>query len=727
MIRRAASCLLMIALARAVTAEDYCVIGAGAAGIQMGYFLQKAGRSYTIYERGEGPANFFTKFPIHRQLISINKRHTGRGGSSLALEHNMRHDWHSLLTGLHSGEVDEERLFGKITNKFYPKADSLVQYLREWAAAYDINIQANTEITKLKQKPGSDDFTVEMKLTNSSSGQEPVTDTVRCKWVLAATGLFKNHIPNIPGLAEHSIAYNDQPNDRESYTNKTVAIIGGGNAGFETFNAAMEEAAYVHIHSRSPVKMSWETHYVGNLRAINMLPIDNYQLKSQDVMHMPSPVGLTAETTVVTKELIDGEEKICMSDRNHASMVKGIEDGTSPQLGRRFGGHSLTFEERLLNVDRYCYDMIIRCTGFEIDTSIFDLPEPLATEGGREGRKYASLTHEYQSPSAKNLYFAGTLAHVLDFKKSSGGFVHGFRYTVRALHKMLEQKNHGVEWPRTEVAMSTQSVGSSWFGDGGKQTLLQKLVDRMDTSAGLYQMFGTFTDVVLIPREAGKDTALYLEEVPMAYIPELVGNYEYLTMSMEYGPEFHGHERVLRSERVFHDFDPERAHKSQFLHPVIRYFVPGMSRPLNTPGAQATAQHHVLEDTYTNFTNPTLHVHPLEAFLQRFEGKKLTAADPAIDLSWDAVSGQKTAKVPTRAPARKGTKARAGNIAAGWDMSADAPIDLESMKAGELKAMLKARGLDPKGTRKQLVERVQAALAQGKCKAGDETCDAASV
>ena len=69
--------------------------------------------------------------------------------------------------------------------------------------------------------------------------------------------------------------------------------------------AAMEEAAYVHIHARSPVKMSWETHYVGNLRAINMLPIDNYQLKSQDVMHMPSPVGLTADTTVVTKEMID--------------------------------------------------------------------------------------------------------------------------------------------------------------------------------------------------------------------------------------------------------------------------------------------------------------------------------------------------------------------------------------------------------------------------------------
>ena len=38
-----------------------------------------------------------------------------------------------------------------------------------------------------------------------------------------------------------------------------------------------------------------------------------------------------------------------------------------------------------------------------------------------------------------------------------------------------------------------------------------------------------------------------------------------------YGPDFHGHERVLREERVFHNFDPAKAHKSQFLHPILRF------------------------------------------------------------------------------------------------------------------------------------------------------------
>eukprot|EP01045_Picozoa_sp_COSAG04_P037818 COSAG04_NODE_9847_length_827_cov_4.144231_1_plen_175_part_01 len=65
---------------------DYCVVGAGAAGLQVGALFEKAERSYVVLERAGGAGSFFRKFPIHRQLISINKRNTGRGGSPLALE-----------------------------------------------------------------------------------------------------------------------------------------------------------------------------------------------------------------------------------------------------------------------------------------------------------------------------------------------------------------------------------------------------------------------------------------------------------------------------------------------------------------------------------------------------------------------------------------------------------------------------------------------------------------
>ena len=69
--------------------HDYCVVGAGPAGLQLGLQLQDAGRDYVILERASGPGAFFTRYPVHRKLISINKRHTGRQNK----EFNMRHDW----------------------------------------------------------------------------------------------------------------------------------------------------------------------------------------------------------------------------------------------------------------------------------------------------------------------------------------------------------------------------------------------------------------------------------------------------------------------------------------------------------------------------------------------------------------------------------------------------------------------------------------------------------
>ena len=30
------------------------------------------------------------------------------------------------------------------------------------------------------------------------------------------------------------------------------------------------------------------------------------------------------------------------------------------------------------------------------------------------------------------MYFAGTIAHGMDWRKAAGGFIHGFRYTAQA-------------------------------------------------------------------------------------------------------------------------------------------------------------------------------------------------------------------------------------------------------------------------------------------------------
>src|SRR5262245_18681893 len=73
---------------------EYLIIGAGPAGLQLAYFLERAGHDYLILESGSGAGTFFRSFPRHRRLISINKPHTGLTDSEL----NLRMDWNSLLS-----------------------------------------------------------------------------------------------------------------------------------------------------------------------------------------------------------------------------------------------------------------------------------------------------------------------------------------------------------------------------------------------------------------------------------------------------------------------------------------------------------------------------------------------------------------------------------------------------------------------------------------------------
>ena len=58
---------------------QYCIVGGGPGGLQLGHYMQLAKRDYVLFERTANAGHFFTRFPIHRGLISLNKRHTGRG------------------------------------------------------------------------------------------------------------------------------------------------------------------------------------------------------------------------------------------------------------------------------------------------------------------------------------------------------------------------------------------------------------------------------------------------------------------------------------------------------------------------------------------------------------------------------------------------------------------------------------------------------------------------
>lgn len=52
----------------------------------------------------------------------------------------------------------------------------------------------------------------------------------------------------------------------EDYRNQSVLILGRGNSALETANAIYPCANFVHLLARSRVRLSWETHYSGDIR-----------------------------------------------------------------------------------------------------------------------------------------------------------------------------------------------------------------------------------------------------------------------------------------------------------------------------------------------------------------------------------------------------------------------------------------------------------------------------
>src|SRR5437868_216396 len=122
------------------TPLDYVVVGAGPAGLQLGYFLERAGRRYVILER-DSVGSFFKRFPRHRLLISFNKVRSIYSDPEIRL----RWDWNSLLTD------DYDFEFSQYSDDLYPRADDLIRYLEGFARKYDLNVALNSTVVGISR------------------------------------------------------------------------------------------------------------------------------------------------------------------------------------------------------------------------------------------------------------------------------------------------------------------------------------------------------------------------------------------------------------------------------------------------------------------------------------------------------------------------------------------------------------------------------------------------
>ena len=172
---------------------DVVVIGAGQAGLAMGYFLARRGLRFVILERAD----------------SIGTAWRERW-DSLTLFTPRRYN--SLPGMPFPGDPDG-----------YPSRDEVIAYLERYAETFDLPIELNSPVRRLTADDGR--FVIEVD-----------SRTIEAKQVVIATGPFQT--PDVPEVARrlapnvfqaHATGYRNPSDVPEG----TVLVVGGGNTGFQ--------------------------------------------------------------------------------------------------------------------------------------------------------------------------------------------------------------------------------------------------------------------------------------------------------------------------------------------------------------------------------------------------------------------------------------------------------------------------------------------------------------
>jgi putative flavoprotein involved in K+ transport len=173
---------------------EVIVIGAGQAGLAMGYFLRRQGRRFVILERADSVASAW------------------------------RERWESLtlFTPRRYSALPQLPFPGEPGG--YPSRDEVIAYLERYAATFDLPTELNSEVTSLEL---GDDGRFRLKVDGR---------TVTAEQVVVATGPFQApYVPELAGkLADevfqtHAVGYR-RP---DQVPQGTVVVGGGGNTGFQ--------------------------------------------------------------------------------------------------------------------------------------------------------------------------------------------------------------------------------------------------------------------------------------------------------------------------------------------------------------------------------------------------------------------------------------------------------------------------------------------------------------
>ena len=200
------------------------------------------------------------------------------------------------------------------------------------------------------------------------------------------------------------------------------------------------------------------------------------------------------------------------------------------------------------------YDKVIACTGFKyVDKSMFDpatVPVQIDERPALKG-KFPKVNPDWQYSGVENMYSIGAPMQTVNFRKNAGGFIHGFRYTIKTLVDLIAEKSYGIPYPSIEL--SNYNVSD----------LADFMSSRMNSCSSIYQMYNELCDVV----EYNKDTCsfTYYKDYPLGLISRKFNSNEIITFTFNFGCR--GGEDAFKYVLEATPASPE---KSIFIHPVIR-------------------------------------------------------------------------------------------------------------------------------------------------------------
>jgi hypothetical protein len=316
----------------------------------------------------------------------------------------------------------------------------LVRYLNDFATKTGLNILYGMNVLNIDKIDNINNINYKLKVKNKDNEEE----IYECNKLICATGLSKPNIKifnDVKVPIKHYYDYEkdyflDEENLKE-FINKRILIIGGGNAGYELANLLTNYGSHVRIYYKEDKNFSISSNYTGDVRAVYLPFLDTFFLKSLNSIYSGSDIKIIQENEDSKYEVFIFFNKLIVCEDD--------------------------------------FDKIILATGWKFDKSIFNF-EILTSNKD----KYPTINHKYESYNNKNLFFIGTLMHSLDYKVSSGGFIHGFRYLIKYFVNLNYDRIFNI------IDLDYKNL----------ENIVELIIFRINNTSAIYQMHSVLGDIL---------------------------------------------------------------------------------------------------------------------------------------------------------------------------------------------------------------------------------------